>query len=136
MSNKLVKKNGLGDLSYSDLGLDVRFQYLEAPYCEDGTKMLFKVDDIEQYCVNNLYDPQFADCSCIIAIRQDGTVFLNWNIKSKIDVLGAEVKVNPDNYKEIGDIVFEMAMDTYGHYFSGIVVLVEVEPNTYKMIEK
>lgn len=39
-------------------------------------------------------------------------------------------------YKEIGDIVFEMAMDTYGHYFSGIVVLVEVEPNTYKMIEK
>ena len=37
---------------------------------------------------------------------------------------------------QIGDIVFEMAMDTYGHYFSGIVVLVEVEPNTYKMIEK
>lgn len=33
-------------------------------------------------------------------------------------------------------LVFEMAMDTYGHYFSGIVVLVEVEPNTYKMIEK
>ena len=45
-------------------------------------------------------------------------------------------KTHPQMYKEIGDIVFEMAMDTYGHYFSGIVVLVEVEPNTYKMIEK
>lgn len=136
MSSKLVKKSNLGDLSYSDLGLDVSYRYLEAPYLEDGTKMLFKIDDIDQYCVNNLYDPQFADCCCIIAIRQDGTAFLNWNIKANIDVLGAEVKVNPNDYKEIGDILFEMAMDTYGHYFSGIVVLVEVEPNTYKMIEK
>lgn len=37
MSNKLVKKSNLGDLSYSDLGLDVSFQILEAPYLEDGT---------------------------------------------------------------------------------------------------
>ena len=47
MSNKLVKKSNLGDLSYSDLGLDVSFQILEAPYLEDGTKMLFKIDDVE-----------------------------------------------------------------------------------------
>ena len=49
MSNKLVKKSNLGDLSYSDLGLDVRFQVLEAPYLEDGTKMLFKIDDVENF---------------------------------------------------------------------------------------
>ena len=53
MSNKLVKKSNLGDLSYSDLGLDVSFQILEAPYLEDGTKMLFKIDDVEISCYNN-----------------------------------------------------------------------------------
>ncbi len=59
MSNKLVKKSNLGDLSYSDLGLDVSFQILEAPYLEDGTKMLFKIDDVENFCAYNLND--FAD---------------------------------------------------------------------------
>lgn len=56
--------------------------------------------------------------------------------KAKNDIAYINEKTHPQMYKEIGDIVFEMAMDTYGHYFSGIVVLVEVEPNTYKMIEK
>ena len=64
MSNKLVKKSNLGDLSYSDLGLDVRFQVLEAPYLEDGTKMLFKIDDVENFCAYNLND--FADFGSII----------------------------------------------------------------------
>ena len=53
MSNKLVKNSNLGDLSYSDLGLDVSFQILEAPYLEDGTKMLFKIDDVENFCAYN-----------------------------------------------------------------------------------
>ena len=72
------------------------------------------------------------------------------NISADLSVVNVSLKriekfLNEENYinnsveilpKKIGDIVFEMAMDTYGHYFSGIVVLVEVEPNTYKMIEK
>ena len=57
MSNKLVKKSNLGDLSYSDLGLDVSFQILEAPYLEDGTKMLFKIDDVENFCAYYLSLP-------------------------------------------------------------------------------
>ena len=69
MSNKLVKKSNLGDLSYSDLGLDVRFQFLEAPYLEDGTKMLFKIDDVENFCAYNLND--FADFGSILLLRQN-----------------------------------------------------------------
>lgn len=68
MSNKLVKKSNLGDLSYSDLGLDVSFQILEAPYLEDGTKMLFKIDDVENFCAYNLND--FADFGSILLLRQ------------------------------------------------------------------
>ena len=117
MSNKLVKKSNLGDLSYSDLGLDVSFQILEAPYLEDGTKMLFKIGSI-------------------LLLRQNDTFFFACIDKAKNDIAYINEKTHPQMYKEIGDIVFEMAMDTYGHYFSGIVVLVEVEPNTYKMIEK
>lgn len=71
MSNKLVKKSNLGDLSYSDLGLDVRFQVLEAPYLEDGTKMLFKIDDVENFCAYNLND--FADFGSILLLRQNDT---------------------------------------------------------------
>ena len=71
MSNKLVKKSNLGDLSYSDLGLDVSFQILEAPYLEDGTKMLFKIDDVENFCAYNLND--FADFGSILLLRQNDT---------------------------------------------------------------
>ena len=134
MSNKLVKKSNLGDLSYSDLGLDVSFQILEAPYLEDGTKMLFKIDDVENFCAYNLND--FADFGSILLLRQNDTFFFACIDKAKNDIAYINEKTHPQMYKEIGDIVFEMAMDTYGHYFSGIVVLVEVEPNTYKMIEK
>lgn len=133
MSNKLVKKSNLGDLSYSDLGLDVSFQILEAPYLEDGTKMLFKIDDVENFCAYNLND--FADFGSILLLRQNDTFFFACIDKAKNDIAYINEKTHPQMYKEIGDIVFEMAMDTYGHYFSGIVVLVEVEPNTYKMIE-
>ena len=134
MSNKLVKKSNLGDLSYSDLGLDVSFQILEAPYLEDGTKMLFQIDDVENFCAYNLND--FADFGSILLLRQNDTFFFACIDKAKNDIAYINEKTHPQMYKEIGDIVFEMAMDTYGHYFSGIVVLVEVEPNTYKMIEK
>ena len=134
MSNKLVKKNNLGDLSYSDLGLDVRFQYLEAPYDKDGKKILFKIDDIENFCAYNLND--FKDFCSILLLRQNNTFFFACIDKAKNDIAYINLKTHPQMYKEIGDILFEMAMDTYGHYFAGIVVLVEVEPNTYKMIEK
>lgn len=75
MSNKLVKKSNLGDLSYSDLGLDVRFQFLEAPYLEDGTKMLFQIDDVENFCAYNLND--FADFGSILLLRQNGTSLIH-----------------------------------------------------------
>ena len=120
MSNKLVK--------------NVSFQILEAPYLEDGTKMLFKIDDVENFCAYNLND--FADFGSILLLRQNDTFFFACIDKAKNDIAYINEKTHPQMYKEIGDIVFEMAMDTYGHYFSGIVVLVEVEPNTYKMIEK
>ena len=82
----------------------------------------------------NLND--FADFGSILLLRQNDTFFFACIDKAKNDIAYINEKTHPQMYKEIGDIVFEMAMDTYGHYFSGIVVLVEVEPNTYKMIEK
>lgn len=136
MSNKLVKNRNLENLTYGDLGLDARFQYLEAPYLEDDSKMLFKVDDIEQYCWVNLSDPQFSHYSCMLFMRKNGTAVLAWNNKIKDDILCTTIKTNPDNYKEIGDIMHDIAVDTYGHYFAAIVILVEVKANTYKMIEK
>ena len=84
MSNKLVKKSNLGDLSYSDLGLDVRFQFLEAPYLEDGTKMLFQIDDVENFCAYNLND--FADFGSILLLRQNGTFFFACIDKAKNDI--------------------------------------------------
>ena len=84
MSNKLVKKSNLGDLSYSDLGLDVSFQILEAPYLEDGTKMLFKIDDVENFCAYNLND--FADFGSILLLRQNDTFFFACIDKAKNDI--------------------------------------------------
>lgn len=86
------------------------------------------------FCAYNLND--FADFGSILLLRQNDTFFFACIDKAKNDIAYINEKTHPQMYKEIGDIIFEMAMDTYGHYFSGIVVLVEVEPNTYKMIEK
>lgn len=108
MSNKLVKKSNLGDLSYSDLGLDVSFQILEAPYLEDGTKMLFKIDDVENFCAYNLND--FADFGSILLLRQNDTFFFACIDKAKNDIAYINEKTHPQMYKEIGDIEFVVQM--------------------------
>ncbi|MFR8313649.1 MAG: hypothetical protein ACLVBP_15610 [Ruminococcus sp.] len=41
MSNKLVKKSNLGDLSYVTWDWMLASRSLKQPYLEDGTKMLF-----------------------------------------------------------------------------------------------
>lgn len=61
--------------------MDVRFQVLEAPYLEDGTKMLFKIDDVENFCAYNLND--FADFGSILLLRQNDTFFFACIDKAK-----------------------------------------------------
>ena len=95
MSNKLVKKSNLGDLSYSDLGLDVSFQILEAPYLEDGTKMLFKIDDVENFCAYNLND--FADFGSILLLRQNDTFFFACIDKAKNEDILTSDSYNLEN---------------------------------------
>ena len=101
MSNKLVKKSNLGDLSYSDLGLDVSFQILEAPYLEDGTKMLFKIDDVENFCAYNLND--FADFGSILLLRQNDTFFFACIDKAKNDIASGTNYVNKSGIYRVNE---------------------------------
>lgn len=56
MSNKLVKKNRFENITFTELGLDEDFNFLEAPCCECGNKMTLETDDIQQFCGDMLYD--------------------------------------------------------------------------------
>lgn len=46
MSNKLVKKRKFENITFTELGLDEDFNFLEAPCCECGNKMTLETDDM------------------------------------------------------------------------------------------
>ena len=75
MSNKLVKKNRFENITFTELGLDEDFNFLEAPCCGCGNKMTLETDDIQQFCGDMLYEDECDWCGLFV-IRLNGTVLV------------------------------------------------------------
>ena len=129
MSNKLVKKNRFENITFTELGLDEDFNFLEAPCCECGNKMTLETDDIQQFCGDMLYEDECDWCGLFV-IRLKGTVLVTLKTGcTEEDINFMEMKVPHGNYKNIGDIFDEMELHKYG-------LLVEVRKGEYKIIEE
>lgn len=129
MSNKLVKKNRFENITFTELGLDEDFNFLEAPCCECGNKMTLETDDIQQFCGDMLYEDKCDWCGLFV-IRLNGTVLVTLKTGcTEEDINFMEMKVPHGNYKNIGDIFDEMELHKYG-------LLVEVRKGEYKIIEE
>ena len=129
MSNKLVKKSKFENITFTELGLDEDFNFLEAPCCEGGNKMILEIDDIQQFCGNMLYEDECDWCG-LFAIRLNGTVLVTLKTGcTEEDINFMEMEVPHGNYKNIGDIFDEMELHKYG-------LLVEVRKGEYKIIEE
>lgn len=129
MSNKLVKKNRFENITFTELGLDEDFNFLEAPCCGCGNKMTLETDDIQQFCGDMLYEDECDWCGLFV-IRLNGTVLVTLKTGcTEEDITFMEMKVPHGNYKNIGDIFDEMELHKYG-------LLVEVRKGEYKIIEE
>ena len=129
MSNKLVKRNRFENITFTELGLDEDFNFLEAPCCECGNKMTLETDDIQKFCGDMLYEDDCDWCGLFV-IRLNGTVLVTLKTGcTEEDINYMKMKVPHGNYKNIGDIFDEMELHKYG-------LLVEVRKGEYKIIEE
>lgn len=61
MSNKLVKKNRFENITFTELGLDEDFNFLEAPCCGCGNKMTLEIPPVYGDITVDMLSVQFVE---------------------------------------------------------------------------
>lgn len=146
MSNKLVKKNNMENVTFAALGLDINTNFLEAPLCDCGCgqKQGFYTEDIKQTSGDILMEQDFQ-VGGILVFRKNGDVlFTLKHGQEDDDILFCSLDMSNDPLNKCGQVLQEslqtmekeLGMETGYLDLKHCGILVEIAENTYKVIEE
>ena len=82
MSNKLVKRNNMENVTFAALGLDINTNFLEAPLCDGcGNKQVIYTEDIQSASGQMLREQDFP-VGGILVFRKNGDVLFTLKMKT------------------------------------------------------
>ena len=146
MSNKLVKKNNMENVTFSALGLDINTNFLEAPLCDCGCgqKQGFYTEDIKQTSGDILMEQDFP-VGGILVFRMNGDVLFTLKMGTEDDdILLCLLDLSKHSLQECGQVLQEslqtmekeLGMEAGYLDLKHCGILVEIAENTYKVIEE
>lgn len=146
MSNKLVKKNNMENVTFGTLGLDSNKNFLEAPLCDYGCgqKQGFYTEDIKQTSGDMLMEQDFQ-VGGILVFRKSGDVLFTLKMGTEEDdILFCLLDMCKHSLHECGQVLQEslqtmekeLGMEAGYLDLKHCAILVEIAENTYKVIEE
>lgn len=143
MSNKLVKKNNMENVTFGALGLDITKNFLEALKAE-GKKFFMRTEDIKQTSGDILMEQDFQ-VGGILVFRKNGDVlFTLKHGQEENDILFCSLDMSNDPLNKCGQVLQEslqtmekeLGMEAGYLDLKHCGILVEIAKDTYKVIEE
>ena len=145
MSNKLVKRINMENVTFAALGLDISTNFLEAPLCNGcGNKQVICTEDIQSASGQMLREQEFP-VGGILVFRKNGDVLFTLKMGiEEDDILLCLLDLSKNSLHECGqvlqeslhDMEKELGMETGYLDLKHCGVMVEIAENTYKVIEE
>lgn len=145
MSNKLVKRNNMENVTFAALGLDINTNFLEAPLCDGcGNKQVICTEDIQQASGQMLWEQEFPVGS-ILVFRKNGDVLFTLKMGTEEDdILLCLLDLSKHSLHECGQVLQkslqtmekELGMEAGNLDLKHCGVMLEIAENTYKIIEE
>ena len=145
MSNKLVKRNNMENVTFAALGLDINTNFLEAPLCDGcGNKQVIYTEDIQSASGQMLREQDFP-VGGILVFRKNGDVLFTLKMGTEEDdILLCLLDLSKHSLHECDQVLQEslqtmekeLGMEAGYLDLKHCGILVEITKDTYKVLEE
>ena len=143
MSNKLVKRNNMENVTFGALGLDISTNFLEAPKAEEK-KYFMRTEDIKQSSGDMLMEQDFPIGGILIFKKNGDVLFTLKKGLTNNDILFCTLDMSNDSVEKCNQVLQEslqtmekeLGMETGYLDLKHCGILVEIANDTYKIIEE
>lgn len=143
MSNKLVKKNNMENVTFEALGLDISKNFLEALKAE-GKKYFMRTEDIKQASGDLLMEHDFPVGGILIFKKNGDVLFTLKKGLTKNDILFCTLDMGSDPVEKCSQVLQEslqtmekeLGMEAGYLDLKHCGILVEIAKDTYKVLEE